>query len=90
MTTYLSDENPQWHYEPKPVNIQKLIFLGSDGQARIGYQKGWLFGRDYVAWMPLPKYDKRKFNAAKKLYDRFGKMVDTDGDWRRLLENSNV
>lgn len=90
MTTYLSADNPQWHYEPKPVNIQKLVFLGSDGQARIGYQRGWLFGRDYVAWMPLKKYNQLKFNTVTDLWKRHGHTIETDRDWTEILENNNA
>ena len=59
---YLSSDTPTWHYEPKPVGVDKLMFLCADGQLRIGYQKGWQHGRDYVAWAELLRYDKDKFN----------------------------
>lgn len=63
-TRYISSKTPTWHYEPKPPGVYKLMFLCADGQLRIGYQKGWEFGRDYAAWAELLQYDKDKFNGA--------------------------
>lgn len=55
MKPYVTDENPQWRYEPAPR--KKCLLLSDMGVAYMGPPTG-AFREEYIAWCPLPKRDR--------------------------------